>query len=218
VAGKLQNTQGILDCGATTVTASGTDQILNLKITPQAAFASTKNVYLKAMDNSGSTTGWIKKGTWRVKSANTSPTVVSVTPSAPTTAVSVAQTFTAVYRDADGAGNNKASDILINASLVLANGLRASYSRSVNKLYLYNDAGTATVGSCTPGVAGTMQNTQGILDCGATTVTESGTDMTVKWNLTPKPGFTGTKKVYLKATDNSSAATGWIQKGTWNIQ
>ena len=119
-------------------------------------------------------------------SDNLAPTLGTLTPSVLTSSPDIAQTFSAIYSDADGYADFKQVSLRVGPWV---NGINALYIRTVNKLYLRNDAGTGYVGNCTPGVAGTLTNTQGTLNCGATTVTGTGNNLTVNWNITPKAAF-----------------------------
>ena len=205
VAGSLSNTRGTLNCAATTVSGSGNNLTVNWNITPKAAFASatTRNLYLFARDMSNAIVGWTDRGDWTIKATNVAPTLGTVTPSVLTSTPAVAQTFSAVYSDADGYANLKQVHFLVNTTASGANGIRLLHDRTVNKLYLFNDAGTGYVGSCTPGVAGSLSNTRGTLNCAATTVSGSGNNLTVNWNITPKAAFASatTRNLYLYARD-----------------
>jgi len=68
-----------------------------------------------------------------------------------------------------------------------------------------------------PGTNTVLENSQGRLDCSQTTVTGSGTTLTVKWQVSYKPAYSGrVYSTYLRAKDNS-AWTSWVQKGTWTV-
>jgi List-Bact-rpt repeat protein len=217
-AGTIENTQGMLNCTATTATAGGTDLTVAWNLTPKPAFtsAAARGLWAIARDAAAATSGFVLKGTWLI---DTTPTVGTLTPSTVTSASGVAQSFNAVYSDADSATNLKTVELRVGGTA--ANAIYARYDRTLNLLYLFNDAGTAVLPTgCAPGSAGTIANTQGILDCAATTVTAIGTSVTVAWNLTPKPAFVSTtpRGVWLIARDAASLTSGWVLKGTWKIQ
>ncbi len=54
-----------------------------------------------------------------------------------------------------------------------------------------------------------IENTQGSLDCAKTTVSGSGNNLTVKWNITPKAAFASTtpKNLYMRDIDNSNTTS-----------
>src|SRR5262249_50241702 len=84
-----------------------------------------------------------------------------------------------------------------------------------NAIQLSNDAGTNWIGSATPGVAGTLQNTQCILDGGSSSASGSGNNLTVNLAITFKPGFAGAKNVYMQVQNASNTLTSWQARGTW---
>jgi hypothetical protein len=222
VAGSLSNTRGTLNCGATTVSGSGNNLTVNWNITPKAAFvsATTRNLYLYARDMSNATASWTDRGDWTIKATNVAPTLGTVTPSALTSLPGVAQKLSAVYSDADGYANLKQVSFLVNTTVSGANGIYLLHDRTVNKLYLVNDVGTGYVGSCTPGVAGSLTNTQGTLNCAATTVSGSVNSLTVNWTITPSAAFVSATKrnIFLYARDMSNATAGWTDKGDWTVR
>jgi hypothetical protein len=65
-AATLQNSQCSVNVAAATVVSSGTTLTWNLPVTFKAAYAGGKNSYLKAVDGSGSNSGWQTLGTWTV--------------------------------------------------------------------------------------------------------------------------------------------------------
>lgn len=152
---------------------------------------------------------------------NSNPTVGSLTPSQKTSSAGIGQTFTAVYNDAEGYIDLKSVDFLVSPTGSGANAIWARYVAATNELRLYDNAGTKLLAAkCTPGVAGMLQNTQGKINCGTTTVTRSGKNLTVKWKIIPKAAFAGAatpKKMKMKATDNSGATSDWRVKGSWLI-
>jgi hypothetical protein len=211
----LSNTQGSINCAQTAAIKTGADIIMNWSITSHSSL--TRKLWLRAIDYSGVSTGLINQGNWTTIIANSPPVVNSLTPFLPvTTEQGLPQTFRAVYSDANGHANLKALDILINSIGITAGGIFAKYNRDLNTIYLYNDAGSAVAGSCTPGAALTLSNTQGSINCAQTTVIKTGgTNITIAWNITPSSSFT--KKLQLRATDYSNVSTGWVNEGSWTV-
>ena len=105
---------------------------------------------------------------------------------------------------------------LINGSLTSANGCRVQYQQASNRLYLLNDAATASLGPLTPGVAGTLSNNQCTLDAGASSVSGAGNTLSLQVALSFTGPFAGLKNVYGDAADNGALNSGWKTLGTWN--
>jgi|GEM_PF-1701659 len=219
-AGTITNTQGTLNCGQSSVSGAGNIMTVKFSITPKSVFTGAKKIYTKAADKAAKTVAWTQKGAWTILASNTAPTLGTLTHSPATTTAGTAHALTAVYSDANGYANLKSVELLVtSAASGGANSIWAKYDQTLNRLYLYNDAGTALLAAtCAPAAAGkTVSNTQGTLNCQQTTVTKSGNNLTVNWNITPKAAFTGAKNLKMRATDNSNAATALMNKGTWTI-
>ncbi len=89
--------------------------------------------------------------------ANSPPSAVSVTPSSGT---GLTQTFSFLFSDPNGFTDIAATDMLINGPFGSANSCYTTYSRSLNQLWLLNDAATSWGASIMLGSASTLQNSQ----------------------------------------------------------
>ncbi len=93
-----------------------------------------------------------------------------------------------------------------------------SYTPSTNSLYLFNDSSSATLGPLTPGVAGSVQNSQCVLDAGGSSVTVAGNSVTLNAALTFKAAFAGTGSLHRIAVDAGGLDSGFQNQGTWTTQ
>ncbi|MDQ3812429.1 MAG: hypothetical protein M3347_00600, partial [Armatimonadota bacterium] len=91
------------------------------------------------------------------------------------------------------------------------------YDRVNNKLYLMNNAATGFMGPVTPGSGPPLSNSQGTLNCAATTVTVSGNTLTINWNFTPTASFAGNKTLLLYVRDAGGLQDGFDALGTWTV-
>lgn len=152
---------------------------------------------------------------------NRTPTVGAVTPSTLTSAAGVAQTFRAVYGDADGYTNLKFAEFLVSPTGGRANAILVRYFRQSNRIRLYNDAGTALLaGSCAPGAVAVLQNSQGRVICRGSLATGAGTSLVLRLRIIPKAAFAGPtpKQLRTRAIDDANATSGLRLRGTWTIQ
>ena len=210
----LQNSQCSVNMAATTVTLNGNTLTLNLAMTFQTGYAGAKNVYMFAMDLSGSNSGWQQEGTWTVPSGSGTPAVVAVTP---TSGSGDSQTFQLQYSDTAGAANLQAAYVWFNANLTTTtSSCMLYYQPSTNQLNLLNNAATAWQ-AATPGASTTLQNSQCSVNMAATTVTLNGNTLTLNLAMTFQPGYAGAKNVYMFAIDASGSNSGWQQMGTWTV-
>jgi hypothetical protein len=213
----ISNSQGSLNCAATTVTSSGDSLTVNWNFTPSANYGGAKNLYLLATDAAVTSSPWQNLGSWTFVAVNSPPINLSVTPSSSSSNTGIASTLTAVYSDANGGSDITAARCMVSGSLSAGHSLYGYFDRRAYRLYLFSDDGRVLLGGFSPGTANTITNSQGSLNCGATTIALSGNTLTVNWNFTPAPGYGGSKNVYLGATDTAGANSSWQSLGTWNI-
>jgi hypothetical protein len=213
-AGTLQNSQCTLNAGASSVSTVGNNLTVNAALTFKPAFTGNKTVYLDAEDTPGKlSSGFKTLGSWTVP--NFAPTAVSVTPSSGTGST---QIFSFLFSDTGGANKITYVQALINGSLAWYHSCAVLYYQSTNRLYLVLDSGTGWQGPLTPGQVGTLQNGQCTLNGAGSSVSAVGNNLTVNAALTFKPGFGGTKTVYLDAEDTAShLSSGWQNRGTWTV-
>ncbi len=95
-----------------------------------------------------------------------------------------------------------------------ANSCYVTYAPGTNLLYLENNAGNGTT-SITPG-SGTLSNSQCTINGSSSSVVLSGTTLTLNLAVTASSTYTGIQDIFMYASDNSLANTGWVNKGTWN--
>jgi len=212
-AATLQNSQCALGGAGSSVSTSGQNLTLNLALTFQSAFVGPKAIFMQAFDRSGLDTGMQQRGSWTVGSGvNQAPSVVSVTPSSGSGS---SQTFSFLFSDPDGAADLRYEFVLINqelrgdrACLLHYDGLR---------LWMVNDAGTGWLGPMALGSASRLENSQCVVSGAGSSVTLSGTELTLRVALTFKPAFAGTKTIYMQSNDRGGVNTGMQQRGSWTV-
>ena len=212
----LQNSQCTVNPTTSTVTLNGTSLILNLAVTFTTAFSGAHSVYLRAIDSSGTNTGWQSRGTWTVGSAPVlTVTADSVTPSSGSGAT---QSFALQYSDSAGVASLATvwAGFGTSASYPAPSSCAVYYSRSANAVYLENDAATSTTGAAI-GSSGTLQNSQCSVNMAATSVSPSGNALTLTLAVTFNSSFSGSKSIYLCAVDAGGTNSGWQSRGSWTI-
>ncbi len=214
-ASTLQNSQCSLNVAASTVTLSGNSLTLNLAMTFKTAYAGVKNIYLRAVDVSGSNSGWQPLGTWTVALPSGTPSSVSVSPSSGS---GTSQTFGLQYSDTGGASGLEQVWVYFNATLAnpATNACLLYYNTATNQINLLNDSATVFQ-PATLGAASTLQNSQCSVNVAASTVTLSGNTLTLNLAMTFKPAYAGAKVVYLNAVDISGTKSGWQPLGAWTV-
>jgi hypothetical protein len=81
-------------------------------------------------------------------------------------------------------------------------------------LYLASDAGSWLTPT-TIGASSVPQNSQCEVSSAGSSLSGSGTTLTVRLAITFRAAFTGVKNIYMNAVDSGGLDSGWLQKGTW---
>jgi len=212
VAGTLQNSQCILDSGASSVSRNGINLTLNLALTFKQAFTGTKNTYMQVQNVSSTLTPWQARGIWTVTAVT--PTNVSV---APASGSGASQTFSFVFSDPYGYADIHYVEMLFQSQISGQNACYVQYVPSNNIISLLANSGNAYAGAAQVGTAGTISNSQCTVDAGASSVSLSGNNLIITVALGFKPAFGGTKNIYMDVVNNANALSGWQANGAWTV-
>jgi hypothetical protein len=209
----LSNSQCTVSWPATNqVTVSGTSLTLNVTVAFNSAYLGQKTIYMRALENSSDTSGWVVMGTW-MSGAAEPPEVVSVTPSSGS---GLSQTFTMSYSDSNGAAHLSSAGVIFSPSFMITNSCYTYYVPSTKSLYLENDSGNGVLGPLPTDSSASLSNSQCAVSWPATdSVTLSGNSLTLNVAINFKSSFTGAKTIYMRAIENISDTSGWVTEGTW---
>jgi hypothetical protein len=145
-------------------------------------------------------------------SANTPPEPVSVTPNSSSGS---SQTFAFNFSDPNGATDIVSAQMDINAQLSATNACYFYYSRALNALYLANNAG-AWQGPVTVGSAGMLSNSECSVNAGSSSVSASGTTLTLNLAISFQAAFAGAKGIFMEV-QNATQDSGWSNLGSWTV-
>ncbi|MBL8239297.1 MAG: hypothetical protein JNM66_17865 [Bryobacterales bacterium] len=214
-AGSIQNSQCTVYGTGSSVSASGTDLTLNIRIGLIGSFAATsQKMYVWIVDNGQAGTGWIQTSSWNL----ITPYTPSLLSSSPAVVNASPQTFSFTGRDQNGAADIDRLYFLVNTTPTTAmNGCHGFYHRATNSLFLYNDALTVAMGPLPAGSAGTLANSQcTIYGTGSGQVSAVGTDLAVNIRIALNGAFAADDKtMFVWITDNSGLGTGWVATSQW---
>ncbi|MDP2905765.1 MAG: discoidin domain-containing protein [Candidatus Omnitrophota bacterium] len=175
----------------------------------------TKTVYAKFKDKAGN---WSAAYFDTISFPNQAPKVVTLSPSQGSGLPNNEVVFETTYSDANGWQDIQLAHILINTKVSGSTCLYGYYNQDTNRFYLRDDFDATWLGGYAPGTPNIIQNSYAILNCAATTVSATGTALTIKWAVTFKQAFTGVKNIYIWLKDDSNASSGvWANMGTWTI-
>jgi hypothetical protein len=212
VAGTLQNSQCIVDAGASSVSGSGNNLTLNLALTFKQAFTGAKNIYMQVRNVSNVLTPWQARGTWIVTAAG--PTNISV---APASGSGASQAFSFVYSDPYGYADIHYVEMMFQAQLNGQSACYVQYVPATGSISLVADSGGGYAGSAPLGMAGTLSNSQCIVDTGASSMSHSVNNLTITLALTFKAVFAGAKNIYMNVYNSANVSSGFQVLGAWTL-
>jgi hypothetical protein len=214
--GTLQNSQCAVGLPVSSATLNGNDLRLNLAMTFKPAYAGAKNIYMYAASANRVNSGWQARGQWTVPAA-TGPTL-TVGDAMPNSGSGATQTFALPFIDSAGATDLSTAWVWFNESFAARsdNSCMLLYDHRAGTLYFLNDASSMWI----PGKLGsgiTLQNSQCAVNLAGSSVTASGTTLTLNLAMTFKPAYAGAKNIYMYG-NNGTANSGWHARGTWYAQ
>ena len=198
-----------LNCSTSSASGSGTTLTVTFNLTPQPPLSGAPYLLIitavdqSAASNSKTTGSWI---------INRPPSADSVSPMNSSTAPGTVQIFTAVYSDPDGWQNIAAANFYLSGN----GGPHNEWLHYLGAPNLFTMLGTNDV--CTPGQAKTLSNGFLTLDCSASSISGSGTVLTVTFRVTPQASSSGIQYNIFTAASDQAAAAYAIFAGTWQIQ
>jgi hypothetical protein len=144
----------------------------------------------------------------------TAPTADSVSPSSGS---GPSQQFTWKASSPSGYTNLSEMYALFNTSVSGQNACYIRYNRASNLLYLADNSGTSWLGGLVPGTSGTAANSQCSIAASGSSVSGSGTQLTLTVSVTFQASFSGPKNDYLITYDNAGLNSEWQPMGTWTV-
>jgi hypothetical protein len=212
----VQNSQCAVNLAGSSAVVSGNTLTLNLAMTFKSKYSGAKNIYMYASNGANVNSGWQTRGTWTVPGVG-GPTVTadSATPNA---GAGATQQFTMKYSDTAGATDLATTWVWFSSSFAptSTNSCLVYYDRPSATLYLLNDGQMWLPGAL--GSATSLQNSQCAIDLAASSVNLSGNTLTLDLAMTFKPGYAGSKNIYMYAANPGNVISGWQLRGTWAAQ
>jgi Zn-dependent metalloprotease len=208
-SGTLSNSQCTLNLTQSSAAPSGTSLTLTLRLSFKAPLLGAQPIFMRAMSNFTTNTGWLAKGTFTVGADVQAILVV------PNSGSQATETFGLLFSDSEG----------VTADLVAArvrfrdpvSGVQCgiAYNAMTNKVRMLDDAGI--FGPFVDFGSGTLTNSQCTLDLAASGASPDGNELTLLLVITFKPAFAGAKNIDMRANSNLGSTTGWVNRGTWTV-
>jgi hypothetical protein len=110
-------------------------------------------------------------------------------------------------------------NILINNFLDGRHACYVAFARTINVLYLVNDAGDALLPGQSLSAPGSVGNSQCTVSWANGAVVAANNDLALMLNISFSPAFGGARVFYVAARDrNEGNNTNWQSMGTWTVQ
>jgi hypothetical protein len=228
-AATVSNSQCTITGSGFSIQTSGNSLTMTVNLQFASAFATAggsavKTIYALPVNAAGQgpAGGLASVGTWTIP--QTSPAPPSVGSLTPSSGQGATQSFVLTVSDPAGASDLASVQLLFGSSTALAAACSVTYLVQQNSFSLLNDAGTASVGSVTPGQTTSVSNSQCVLTGSGSSVTASGTTLTLTFNLQFSTAFaslgsSATKNVYAKPLNAAGQGPtgGFVTVGTWTV-
>ena len=198
-----------LNCAASSVSSNGTILTVTYNLTPQPPLSGYPYLLIISVTDQGGASNSKTPGTWVV---NRPPSANSVTPMNSMTGVGMGQMFTAVYSDPDGWQNIAAANLYFSGN----GGMHNEWLHYLAAPNLFTMMGSND--TCSPGQAKMLTNGYLTLDCSASSISGTGTMLTVIFQVTPEMPSSGIMYNMFSAASDQAGAANAIFAGTWEIQ
>ena len=209
----VQNSQCQLNIAATTVAASGNTLTVGFAIAFFPAFVGPQRVFEWVNDVNSQNSGWQQVGNWQSYPASSQAPTMSVNPASGS---GLTGTFTFHVNDANGYKYIAEYLMVIGEPGVAS--CEFLYYRGWNAIQVLSDDSTAWNYWATPGVAGTVGNSQCTLNPGQSSVSASGNDLNVTVSITFNQAYvagSSGKRIQAYVYDHALSGFGWTPVGTW---
>ncbi len=191
-------------------------------LSPAAGSGNTTNLSVAV---AGNATGAQRTGTLTVAGQTVTVTQAANNPGGPgLVSLSPFQgagpnaTLTLVYSHPNGWAAIESAEFILNPRWepgLRAGGCYIKYAPGTGLFTLIADDGSSIAGATSPGSATSISNSQCTLNAASSSVTGSGTTLTVIASLTFQPSFAGQRHIWMQASDYNNTSTNWLVYGVW---
>ncbi|MBN9662464.1 MAG: SBBP repeat-containing protein [Acidobacteria bacterium] len=208
------NSQCRVSAAGSSVVSNGTGLMMAVSVSFFSGFNGVKSVYANATDGTGLTSPSPQLGSYTVLAASTQPTgPLAVSPAAGSGA---GQVFTFTFTDPRGAADLTWLRVLLHAQQTAVGGCYLEVDPVGLIAYLYDDAGTG-YSAARLGTSDSVQNSQCRLMAAGSSVSFSGTQVTLNLDLRFQAGFAGLRSVWANASDQTGFTSGSPQLGVYMV-
>ncbi len=213
----VTNSSVTLNALGTKVSRSGSTLTIQWSLSYKPLLSGrTHNVYSQAQDAFALRSGWKRVGRLTV---NHPPKVGTVSPKSTSSVAGALVTLITTYTDGDGANSLSRVWFIVNNQPGAYRGMLLRYDVATNRLWMRKADLSGWVGGVAPGSAVKVATGYASLDIGRTSVSRSGTQLTVRWAVSFSSGMKNrTLYQYMAANDVTGAQSGTVNVGTWLVR
>ncbi len=127
-------------------------------------------------------------------------------------------TLTLVYSHPSGWAAIQSAELIVNPrweSNTRSGGCYIKYAPHTGLFSLIADDGSSVAGTTAPGSSTNISNSQCTLNAAGSSVTGSGSTLTLLVSLTFSGSFTGQRHIWMQAVDYNNLSTNWLVYGVW---
>ena len=191
---------------------NGWDQLLrDVTIRFKPAFSGPKNIYARAIDGSGASSGWKQVGTWTA-SEEQAPEPIAVKPYLGSGS---RQRFDFAFSDINGNGDIQTAEVLIQFGRDEANACAISLDRNAALIRLPGAPGDAEARTLRVGSQGAAVRNGQCKVSDAVVTTESRDALHLTINVEFDRSFKGRRNIYARAQDKAGQRSSWKWLGSW---
>ena len=226
-AGSVSNSQCTLSGAGSSIQTSGNSLVMTASLQFNGAFASlgtsaAKTIFANPVNSAGQgpSGGIVSAGIWTIPKPG-SPTVVSLSPSS---GQGLSQTFGLSVSDSAGANDLASVQLLFANSSNFSSACAVTYISKQMNLGLTNDAGSGYAGYVTPGLVGSVSNSQCTLSGAGSSIQTSGNSLIMTASLQFNTAFaslgaSAVKTIYANPVNSAGQGPtgGMAVIGTWTI-
>jgi hypothetical protein len=183
---------------------------ITLAVTFKPALSESFQIYAYVGDKGGLQDLWKAIGSW---SPATAPQLVSVYPA---TGSGLSRLFTFTFSDAGGYERISVIGIAFGANLTFVGSCFLNYTSA--GIFLMNDGGTAWLPPRIPGSGGALENSRCAIDLAESTVTGTGSTLTISLAMRFKAALGSSLKLYTYISNVGGQQELWRSVGAWTAQ
>ena len=208
--GVLVNHRCSVDKASVSFRSLENDVVAKIPLRFSDSWVGAQKVFARAYDTTGLDSSWVLASSWTIGAAT--PIITSVSP---TNGQGTVAAFSIRVADGDGGSDVDRIDLSVGSSPAVEESCNASFYPITGTVSL--QSGNSNWDSGTAGNSRLLTNTRCSLETAGVSFSSDGDTVLASLSLQFSSAWAGPKSVYAKASDRSSANSGWVKVGDWAV-